>query len=84
MYYDLKEIKVLDGHKLFVKFEDQKQGVVDLSGIINKGGVFTQLKERKQFEQAYIDPDWGVLCWPGDIDIAPETLYESARQIQTN
>ncbi|MEN8127189.1 MAG: hypothetical protein ABFR90_05200 [Planctomycetota bacterium] len=50
MYYDLKEIKVLDGFKVFVKFEDPKQGVVDLSGIINKGGVFTKLQKREQFE----------------------------------
>ena len=84
MYYDLKKIKILDGFKVFVKFEDEKQGVVDLSGIINKGGVFTKLQEREQFEQAYIDPDWHILCWPGDIDIAPETLYESVKQVQTN
>lgn len=84
MYYDLKEIKVLDGFRIFLKFEDQQEGVVDLTGIIKKGGVFTKLQERNQFEQAYIHPDWRILCWPGDIDIAPETLYEFVKQVQTN
>ena len=84
MYYDSKEIKVLDDHKLFVRFEDDKQGIVDLSGVIRKGGVFSKLQEREQFEQAYIDPDWHILCWPSDIDIAPETLNESVKQAQTN
>jgi hypothetical protein len=46
MHYDLKEIKVLDSYKLFVRFEDEKQGVVDLSGIIDKGGVFKKLQKR--------------------------------------
>lgn len=82
MYYDLKEIKVLDGYNIYVCFEDQKQGVVDLSEIINRGGVFDELKDQKLFEQASIDKDWAVLCWPGGIDIAPETLYESVKPIQ--
>ncbi len=81
MYYDLREIHVLDGYKLFVRFADQKEGVVDLTSIIQKGGVFETLQDRKNFEQAYVDPDWNILCWPGDIDIAPETLYESVKQM---
>jgi hypothetical protein len=78
MYYDLKEIRVLDGYKIFVRFEDDKQGTIDLSSIINQGGVFDQLKNQVVFKQAYINKDWAVLCWPGDIDIAPETLYKTA------
>jgi hypothetical protein len=77
MYYDLKEIQVLDGYKIFVRFEDNKQGTVDLSSIIDRGGVFGQLKNQAIFKQAYINKDWAVLCWPGDIDIAPETLYKA-------
>jgi len=82
MYYDLKEIRVMDSYKLFVRFEDGKQGVVDLTAIIDRRGVFEQLKDRAIFEQASIDKDWAVLCWPGGIDIAPETLYESVDQLQ--
>jgi len=77
MYYDLKEIKVLDGYKVFVRFEDDTHGAADLSEVIRKGGVFSKLRDRTLFEQAYIDKEWSVLCWPGDIDIAPETLYKS-------
>ena len=82
MYYDLKEFKLLDGYKVFVCFEDGKQGVVDLTPVIERGGVFSELKNKSLFEQAYIDEDWAVLCWPGEIDIAPETLYRSATQLQ--
>jgi hypothetical protein len=77
MYYDLKEIRVLDGYKIFIRFEDEKQGTVDLSDIINRGGVFSKLKDRTIFQQAYVNKEWSALCWPGDIDIAPETLYEA-------
>ncbi len=75
MYYDLQEIEIMDGCKPFVRFEDGKQGVVDLTAIVNQGGVFEPLKDRTLFKQASINTDWAVLCWPGDIDISPETLY---------
>jgi hypothetical protein len=81
MYYDLKEIKVLDGFKMFVRFEDQKEGTLDLSDIVNSGGVFSRLKDRAVFEQARIDEKWAVLCWPGEIDIAPETLYKRVSRL---
>jgi hypothetical protein len=79
MYYDLSEIRVLDGNALFVRFEDGLNGTVDLSDWIGRGGVFERLKDRSLFKQAYIDPDWKVVCWPGEIDIAPETLYQAVR-----
>jgi hypothetical protein len=81
MYYDLKEIKVLDGFKVFVRFEDRKEGTLDLSDIVNSGGVFSRLKDREVFKQARIDENWAVLCWPGEIDIAPETLYKRVSQL---
>ena len=83
MYYDLKEMKVLEGYKLFVRFADEKQGVVDLGDIVDGGGVFGCLRDRAAFSQAYIDKEWAVLCWPGGIDVAPETLYESVKEVQS-
>jgi hypothetical protein len=37
-------------------------------------GVFTQLKNVALFKQAFISLD--TVCWPNDLDIAPETLYD--------
>jgi len=82
MYYDVKEVKVLEGYKVFVRFEDDRQGVADLSDIVAAGGVFGQLKDERLFSQAFIDEEWSVLCWPGGIDIAPETLYKSVGEPQ--
>ena len=43
-------------------------------GIETMGGVFTRLKDPAKFRQAFVAFD--TVCWPGDIDIAPETLYD--------
>jgi hypothetical protein len=37
-------------------------------------GVFTCLQDIDLFKQAFVALD--AVCWPGDLDIAPETLYD--------
>ena len=37
-------------------------------------GVFCRLADPTLFRQAFIALD--TVCWPGDLDIAPETLYD--------
>jgi hypothetical protein len=37
-------------------------------------GVFTRLKNLTLFKQAFVALD--TVCWPGDLDIAPETLFD--------
>lgn len=37
-------------------------------------GVFTRLQDISLFKQAFVALD--TVCWPGDLDIAPETLYD--------
>jgi len=39
-----------------------------------KRGVFTRLQNNALFKQAFVALD--TVCWPGDLDIAPETLYD--------
>jgi Protein of unknown function (DUF2442) len=36
-------------------------------------GVFARLKDSTLFCQAYVAH--GTVCWPGALDIAPETLF---------
>lgn len=42
-------------------------------------GVFIQLQDAALFNQAYVDLD--TVCWPGDLDIAPETLFDRSSPI---
>lgn len=45
-------------------------------------GVFTRLQNIDLFKQAYVALD--TVCWPGDLDIAPETLFDRSTPLQTN
>lgn len=41
-------------------------------------GIFQRLKNPELFKRAKVAI--GTVCWPGELDIAPETLYlESTR-----
>lgn len=76
MDYELTGINYIGEFKFEVRFRDDSSGIFDGRPYIRKGGVFAQLADEAFFRQARIHPDWGVLCWGDQIDIAPETLYE--------
>lgn len=42
-------------------------------------GVFSRLKDSTLFCQAYVAH--GTVCWPGALDIAPETLFLRSEQV---
>jgi hypothetical protein len=78
MYYNIKNVKYIEKYKLEIKFENGKEGTVDLQSYIKKGGVFNSFSDMAYFKQFYVNKELGALCWPNNIDIAPETLYSEA------
>ena len=78
MYVDLVKIKYLGGYQLELTFKDGKKGIVDFKSYLKLGGVYARFKDLDYFKKAYVDKEVGVLCWPGGVDVAPETLYHEA------
>jgi hypothetical protein len=70
-------IKVIaqDGYHLLVTFNTGETRLFDARPYLEKG-VFIQLKNE---EQAYVAYD--TVCWPGNLDIAPETLYDRSIEV---
>ena len=78
MYYEIIELNFLQEYKIELIFKDGNKGIVDFQEYIGKGGVFNNFSDIKFFRSCFINPESGVLTWPGDLDIAPETLYSKA------
>ena len=78
MYHDVTEMQILDGYKLQLTFDDGKSGVLDCKPFIDKGGVFSKLRDPEFFKSVQINRELGVLTWDDEIDIAPETVYSIA------
>lgn len=64
------------GYKIHLTFNDGLEGTVDFKQWID-GPIFEPLKKRGYFERFFVDG--GTVAWPNGADVAPETLYESAK-----
>jgi Protein of unknown function (DUF2442) len=75
----LLEARPLDGYVVHVRFEDGTTADIDLSYLLDYGGVFEPLRDSAYFAQLRADAEAGTIVWPNNADIAPETLYASAQ-----
>lgn len=71
MYWDVKVVKPLSDHRLYVEVEDGRKGIFDVKPYLNFG-VFRELEDVSYFNQVGIM--FGAVTWPNEQDIAPETL----------
>jgi hypothetical protein len=76
------KVKILDGYRLEIFFEDGVHGVVSLSDRLF-GPVFEPLKNVDLFAQVRID-EFGVVTWPNGADLAPDALYETFQTSKVN
>lgn len=81
MYKDVVSAIYYEDYKIKLTFEDGKGGIVDFHKYLQKGGVFKKFSDLEYFKKFKIDDELGVLTWNGEIDIAPETIYNEATNI---
>jgi hypothetical protein len=75
----LVDARVEDDHRVRVRFDDGLTAEVDLSYLLDYGGVFEPLRDIDYFRQLRADRDAGTIVWPNEADVAPETLYARAK-----
>jgi len=61
------------GFRLYLRFNDEVSGEVDLSDLSGKG-IFSIWQQAGVFDQARIT-EAGAVEWPGEIDLCPDALY---------
>jgi hypothetical protein len=69
----ITEAKPMTNYQLFLRFDDNVSGVVDLSDLAGRG-VFEAWKSDGVFEKVRITK-LGALEWPGELDLCPDALY---------
>lgn len=68
-----------DDLHLELTFNTGEQRLFDARPYLNRG-AFVRLQDPALFRQAYVAFD--TVCWPGELDIAPETLYDRSVRIE--
>lgn len=76
MEWDVAEVRTDSHLSLFVRFMDGTHGHVRFEPS-HLTGVFSALKEPSLFGQVFIDR--GVVSWPGNLDIAPDAMYDALK-----
>lgn len=75
---DVVHVEANPDYTLLLEFENGERRGFDMTPLMDKS-PFAQLKASPLFTKAFID--YGTVVWPGEIDIAPETLYDRSRPL---
>ena len=67
------EVKPLEHYRLWVKYSDGVEGIVDLSGLAGDG-VFALWNDYAEFQRVHIGPS-GEIAWNEQIDMCPDAIY---------
>lgn len=69
------DVEPLGGHRVRVSFGDGAVHEIDLSPVLERGGVFAPIRDdRTTFEAVRIDAEGGTIMWPGRVDLDPDVL----------
>ena len=77
MHYDVVSVTPLGHLKLLVRFADGLEGEVRFEPS-HLYGVFEALKDPETFRRVGCDD--GFVAWPGDIDLAPDAMYDAIKE----
>jgi hypothetical protein len=73
--------KYVDGYKILIDFSDGIKKIVDLKDELC-GPVFEPLRDIEKFKNFKVNRTLGTIEWPGQIDLAPDGLYEIGQTIK--
>ncbi len=75
---DVISVEPQKDNTLLLVFENQEKRLFDMNPYLEKK-PFTKLKRIPLFMKATVA--YGTVVWPGDIDIAPETLWDNSKRV---
>lgn len=78
MILHVKEAKYLHDYVIWVRFNDEIEGEIDLKNEL-EGEVFGPLRDKRKFKSFKVDPVLGTIVWENGADLAPEFLHANLR-----
>lgn len=78
MILHVKEAKYLHDYVIWLRFNDEIEGEIDLENEL-EGEVFGSLRDKQKFKSFKVDPVLGTIVWENGADLAPEFLHDNLR-----
>jgi hypothetical protein len=88
MIAKLIQVKAVDQYLIWLKYDDNTEGQVDLTHLKDKP-VFKKWENSEFFNKVYIDAETQAVAWDENIELCPDSLYlkikrQSFQQWKTN
>ena len=80
MILHVRGAKHLRDYTIWLRFNDEAEGDIDLSGEL-EGEVFGPLKDKEAFKRFRVDPEIETVVWENGANFAPEFLYENMKAL---
>ena len=68
------EVEARPGYKIWVKYANGPEGVVDLSDLVGQG-PYAAWNDPDFFNDGRINIETGVIAWGSDVDVCPDAIY---------
>ena len=81
MLKDIVDVKPLGEYRLYLRFEDGAEGIVDLAEHLAFRGVFEPLRDPAYFARVRVDSELGTIAWPNGADLDPYVLHSQVTGI---
>ena len=78
MLLDVVSVEPNKNNTLLLLFENQEKRLFDMTPYLDKK-PFTKFKRSPLFMKATVE--YGTVVWSGNIDIAPETLWDNSKRV---
>ncbi|MCX7011523.1 MAG: DUF2442 domain-containing protein [Candidatus Sumerlaeota bacterium] len=76
---DVVEVEAHEDNTLLITFENGERRRFDMEPYLNKK-PFLKLRHQSLFLKAKVA--YGTVIWPGNIDIAPESLWDRSDPVE--
>lgn len=70
-------MRIIEDFTIWVRFVDGLEGIVRFQAGFFRG-IFSHLVGPEEFRQVSVVN--GAVTWPGELDLAPDTMYEEIKQ----
>jgi hypothetical protein len=80
MLIDVISVRTCPEFQLDLEFRNGERRRFDMRPLLSMK-PWNRLASLAMFERARVD--YGTVVWPGEIDIAPETLYDDSAPLKT-
>ena len=81
MLLDVIAVKTQPDYQLELRFENGELRRFDMRPLLEMK-PWNRIASKQLFEYAKVE--YGTVVWPGEIDIAPETLYDDSLPLYVN